>query len=112
MAKQVQTILVDDLDGGTAEETVAFALDGVAYEIDLSGKNASKLRDAFASYVGVARKAPKGGTRVAGVRPRGTAVADREQNQAIRDWAKKKGFNVSDRGRIPADIVEKYNASN
>ncbi len=64
MAQQVQVVLVDDLDGGKAAETVSFALDGVTYEIDLSAKNAAKLRDAFGSWVGHARRA--GGRRGAG----------------------------------------------
>ena len=111
MAQKVQVILVDDLDGGSADETVSFSLDGASYEIDLSAKNAEKLRDAFAAYVGAARKAG----RVSGRNTRGakshTASADREQNQAIRSWAKKKGLKVSERGRIPAEIVEKYHSS-
>ncbi|HEV2087854.1 MAG TPA: Lsr2 family protein [Cryptosporangiaceae bacterium] len=113
MAKRTQTFLVDDIDGGEADETVTFSFDGVAYEIDLSKKNAAALRDAVAPYVGAARKGGRGG----GARPAarrgggGTASADREQNQAIREWAKRKGFKVSDRGRIPAEIVEKYHAS-
>ncbi len=110
MAQKVQVILVDDLDGGTASETVSFALDGTAYEIDLSAKNAGKLRDVFATYVGVARKAGRASGR--NTRSgRGSAAADREQNQAIRAWAKKKGLKVSERGRIPAEIVEKYKSA-
>jgi len=111
VAQKVQVILVDDLDGGTASETVSFALDGTAYEIDLSAKNAEKLRDVFAAYVGVARKAGRASTRTARGPRGGTAAADREQNQAIRAWAKKKGLKVSERGRIPAEIVEKYHAA-
>lgn len=110
MAQKVQVILVDDLDGGSANETVSFSLDGTAYEIDLSTKNAQKLRDAFASYVGAARKAGRTSGRGRGARA-GSAAADREQNQAIRAWAKKKGLKVSERGRIPADIVEKYHSA-
>jgi hypothetical protein len=109
MAQKVQVTLIDDLDGGQAEETITFALDGAAYEIDLSSKNATKLRDGFAAYVGAARKVG----RASGKRGRtsgGAATADREQNQAIREWAKKKGLKVSERGRIPADIVEQYHA--
>ena len=108
MVQKVEVLLVDDLDGGRAEETVTFALDGSTYEIDLSVKNAGKLRDGFATYVNAARKVG----RVGGKRGRtgNTATADREQNQAIRDWAKKKGLKVSERGRIPADIVEQYHA--
>ena len=114
MAQKVQVLLVDDIDGSEAEETVSFSLDGVTYEIDLSSKNAATLRDAVAPYVGVARKAGRVAAKAAVVRthPVGsTATADREQNQAIREWAKKRGFKVSDRGRIPNDIVKKFHAS-
>lgn len=116
MAQKVQVLLVDDIDGGEAEETVSFSLDGVSYEIDLSAKNASTLRDAVAPYVGAARKAGRTAAMkaVAATRTRvsgSTATADREQNQAIREWAKKRGFKVSDRGRIPSDIVKQFHAS-
>jgi hypothetical protein len=115
VAQKVQVLLVDDIDGGEAEETVSFSLDGVSYEIDLSSKNAATLRDAVAPYVGVARKAGRvAAAKATAVRARtagSTATADREQNQAIREWAKKRGFKVSDRGRIPNDIVEKFHAS-
>jgi hypothetical protein len=110
MAQKVQVTLVDDLDGGQAEETVAFALDGSAYEIDLSSKNAAKLRDAVAAYVGAGRKLGRGAGKRSARGGGGTAAADREQNQAIREWAKKKGLKVSERGRIPAEIMERYHA--
>jgi uncharacterized membrane protein len=114
MAQKVQVLLVDDLDGGEASETVTFALDGSSYEIDLSGKNASELRDAFAKYVGAARKAGRTATSSArsGRRSGGGSTAmDRDQAAAIRSWAKGKGLKVSDRGRIPATIIEQYNQS-
>ncbi len=112
MAKQIIHRLVDDLDGGDAQETVKFALDGIQYEVDLSGKNAQKLRDAFAPYVGAGAKIARGGVVVGGraARGRGGATADREQNKAIRDWAKKAGKDISDRGRIPQEIVEEFHA--
>lgn len=112
MAKVEKVILVDDLDGGPADETVRFGVDGSAYEIDLSKKNAAKLRDLFTGYIDVARKATGRARSGRNSRSRASAPVDREQNQAIRAWAKKKGFQVSDRGRIPADVVEKYHASN
>jgi hypothetical protein len=111
VAQKVQVILVDDLDGGTANETVSFSLDGSSYEIDLSAKNAEKLRNVFATYVGAARKASRSSGRGTRGRGSGSAAADREQNQAIRAWAKKKGLKVSERGRIPAEIVEKYHSA-
>jgi hypothetical protein len=109
MASKTLVILEDDLDGGAADETVSFSLDGVAYEIDLSSKNAGKLRDALAAYVGSARRvggrAARG--RAAGKAARGGAVNTSE----IRDWARAKGLDVSERGRIPATIIEQYNAA-
>ena len=108
MAKRTQVILVDDLDGGTAEETVAFAVDGVSYEIDLSRKNASSMRDALATYVGSARRVG-GRTRT---RSAGGGSARRDDRSAqIREWARSEGHKVSDRGRIPADLATKYDAA-
>ena len=110
MAKQIIHKLVDDLDGGDAGETVKFALDGIQYEIDLSNKNAAKLRDVFAPYVASGFKVARGGVVVGGraARGRGGATADRAQHKAIRDWAKKNGKDISDRGRIPQEIVDEF----
>jgi hypothetical protein len=111
MAQKVTVTLVDDLDGGTAEETVEFGIDGVTYEIDLSNDNAVKLRDALAGYVAHARRAG-GRRRASAAAPKrsggGRASVDREQNAAMREWARKNGYKVSDRGRIPAEVVEAY----
>jgi hypothetical protein len=111
MARKVQVHLLDDIDGTQAEETLKFGLDGTLYEIDLNAKHADKLRASLAQYVANARRMGRGQV-VATSRGRGqTPVrSDREQNQAIRDWAKAKGLDVSDRGRIPANIVEQYQA--
>ena len=114
MAQKVQVLLVDDLDGGEATETVSFALDGSSYEIDLSKKNADVLRDAFAKYVGAARKAGRSGGssgRSSSRSRSGSTAMDRDQAAAIRSWAKKQGLKVSDRGRIPASIIAEYNQS-
>ena len=115
MARKVQVILSDDLDENLpADETVSFALDGVNYEIDLAEKNATELRDAFSRYVQSARKVGRG-TRAAsgGGRSRGSGGGrmDREQAGAIRDWARKNGHAVSDRGRIPSSVVEAYESA-
>lgn len=115
MAQKVFVSLVDDLDGTEAEETVQFGLDGVSYQIDLSTDNAEELRDALAQYVEHARRA--GGRKRAAVRPAvkvaaRPATVDREQNQAIRAWARKNGFQVSDRGRIPSEVVDAYHKKN
>lgn len=110
MAKKVQVTLVDDIDGSEAVETVAFALDGTSYEIDLSKANAKKLRDALSTYVASARRA--GRVRTSGGRSgRASARADREQIQAVREWARRNGHKVSDRGRVPASVLEAYNAA-
>jgi hypothetical protein len=115
MARKVQVILSDDLDENvSADETVSFALDGTTYEIDLSDKNAKELRDVFSRYVSAARKVGRGGGRASGAgrsRATGGGRMDREQAGAIRDWARKNGHAVSDRGRIPASVVDAYEAA-
>src|SRR3954451_15575781 len=114
MARKVQVILSDDLDENlSADETVSFSLDGTSYEIDLADKNAKEMRDALARYVSAGRKVGRGGTRASGGgRSRATGGRmDREQAGAIRDWARKNGHAVSDRGRIPASVVEAYEAA-
>jgi len=103
MAQHVQVVLVDDLDGGKAADTVSFALDGVSYEIDLSAKNAAKLRDAFGNWVGHARRA--GGRRSARTR---AARSNSNDLAAMREWGRKNGFTVSDRGRISAELQAAY----
>lgn len=111
MAQKIQVLLLDDLDGGDAEETVQFGLDGASYEIDLSAKNAGELRKVMSKFVDVARRGSSArrspGRPANGQTPR----VDREQNAAIRDWARKRGHSVSDRGRIPAEIIAAYHAS-
>jgi hypothetical protein len=109
MAQKVQVLLVDDLDGGEATETVAFSLDGTTYEIDLSSDNAGKLRKEFAPYVDHARKASGGAA--AGRRRRTRTGPGRERSSEIRAWAKQRGYKVSERGRIPAQIISEYDAA-
>ena len=116
MARKVQVILSDDLDDSiSADETVTFALDGTTYEIDLSEKNASEMRDVLGKYVSAARKVSGRGGRASGAgRSRATGGGgrmDREQAGAIREWARKNGHDVSDRGRIPASVVEAFEAA-
>jgi hypothetical protein len=108
MAQKVQVLLVDDLDGSEATETVTFGLDGVAYEIDLSSGNAGRLREELAHYVEHARKAA--GAAAQGRRRRPRSGAGREQSARIREWAKANGYKVNERGRIPANIVAEYEA--
>ncbi|MEU4545655.1 histone-like nucleoid-structuring protein Lsr2 [Nonomuraea dietziae] len=109
MAKQIQEILIDDLDGGEANETVSFAIDGASYEIDLSVDNAKKLRDALSPFQQAARKS---GAAAARRRVRGgTRSMSREKSSEIRQWAKAHGLPVSERGRIASTVVEKYEAA-
>ena len=105
MAQKVTVLLVDDIDGGPADETVSFSLDGVSYEIDLSSKNAASFRDSLAQYVGTARRAGgRGSGRTSGRR---RAAGDNRTAQ-IREWARTSGHKVNERGRIPATIIEAY----
>ena len=101
MAQRVQIILEDDYDGGSAEETVSFALDGAEYEIDLSSKNATGLREALAPWVSHARK-------IGGRRKRGTKAAGSASTSDIRAWALANGHDVSSRGRVSAEVREAY----
>ena len=109
MAQKVQVLLVDDLDGGTADETVTFGLDGVSYEIDLNAANADRLRDALAPWTGHARKVSGRGVPARSGAPRGRAA--RGDAQAIRDWAKANGHHVSERGRISAEVRAAFEAA-
>lgn len=108
MAQKVQVLLLDDLSGGEAEETVTFALDGKTYEIDLNIENADKLRTALEPFVKAGRRAAGG----RGARTRGRAVSGGGSSSAetakIRAWAKENGYQVNDRGRVPANIREAY----
>ena len=105
--------LIDDLDEGDADETVAFAVDGSTYEIDLSASNAAKLRDCLAPYVANARRAARSGVRaVSSSSPSPKrARGDREQTHAVREWARKNGHQIGDKGRIPARVLEAYNSA-
>ncbi len=108
MAQKTMVVLEDDIDGGGADETVRFSLDGVSYEIDLSDKNAAKLRDDFAKYTGQGRRL---GGRSARGRGAGNRGAGRNRSAQVREWARSQGLKVSDRGRIPADILNQYEAA-
>jgi hypothetical protein len=117
MARRIVHQLVDDLDGTVLEvgegETVLFSLDGTAYEIDLTDENAAALRDALAPYLGAARSISSSrsasGSGGGGGRPRRTGQQD---YSAIRAWAKSNGYQVSERGRVPASVLEAYEAAN
>jgi hypothetical protein len=120
VAQKTIVTLIDDLTGEEAEDitTVEFALEGVAYEIDLAEDNAARLRDNLARYVAAARKAStrrpgaRGNDRPAGRGSGNGSVAgsgyNRDTLRAIREWAKQNGHNVSDRGRLPLTVVQAW----
>src|SRR5262245_60403013 len=109
MAQKVQVILVDDLDGGEAEESVSFSLDGVTYEIDLSASNAEALREAIAPWVGHARRVSGRAARGRGP-ARGRAAAKADLGD-VRAWARENGYQVSDRGRVSAEVMSAYDGA-
>lgn len=105
MAQKVQVVLIDDINGGHADETVHFAVDGTSYEIDLSAANAARLRNGFSEFVGHARKVSgRAGAR----RPRRSTGG---KSAEIRAWARERGLPVNERGRIPADLAAKFEAA-
>ncbi|WP_110241026.1 histone-like nucleoid-structuring protein Lsr2 [Nocardioides gilvus] len=110
MAQKVSIILIDDLDGSDATETVTFGLDGSTYEIDLNDSNAAALREALAGYVGHARKVT-GGKRTGGARKTSSGGSGVD-TKAVREWARDNGHQVSERGRVPASVIEAYQAAN
>ncbi|MCY0955819.1 histone-like nucleoid-structuring protein Lsr2 [Streptomyces sp. H27-H5] len=110
MAQQIVTLLTDDIDGGEADETVVFGLDGKTFEIDLTDKNAAKLRKALAPYVAGGRKQPKTGGAPS-ARKRSASPAGAGDTAEIRAWAKANGYSVNDRGRVPAEIREAFEKS-
>jgi hypothetical protein len=105
VAQKVTVALEDDLTGGPAQETVRFAVDGVAYEIDLNAKNAAAFGKLLAPYIGHARRAGRAPGRA------GRSVVSRQRPGDVRAWAKEHGLAVSERGRIPASVVEQYHAA-
>ncbi|MEU1623796.1 Lsr2 family protein [Streptomyces sp. NPDC020096] len=104
MAQRVVVTLSDDIDGGEAEETVAFGLDGKTYEIDLSSANADKLRDALTPYLKAGRRRSRSGKAY-----KRTSVAP--DPAAVRAWARSHGFDVPPRGRIPKKVYEAFDAA-
>ena len=106
MAQKITVALEDDLDGGPADETVRFGIGGADYVIDLSTRNAKAFRKQLAPFIEHARKAGRGQRR----RSSRTA-ASRSRSGGVRAWAKAQGIAVSDRGRIPASVVEQYEAA-
>lgn len=106
MAQKIQTLFIDDIDGGVAEGTIRFGLDGADYEIDLSTRHGDELRAALQAYIAHARKLTGGARRGAAVRTgRRTGAMD---TGAVRAWARENGIDIKERGRVPADVLAKY----
>ncbi len=108
MARKIQILLTDDLDGSAADDTVRFGLDGTEYEIDLNAAHARALRDALARYVAAARRAGGGARRSARSRRRAGTGPDPAE---VREWAKAQGIEVKDRRRVPAELVARFKAA-
>lgn len=106
MAQKIRRLFIDDIDGGEADGTIRFGLDGSEYEIDLSTKHGGELRSALDKYVSHARKL--GGTPRRSTTTRGGRKSSSVDTVAVRAWARKSGFDIKDRGRVPADILIKY----
>jgi hypothetical protein len=109
MAQKVQTLFIDDLDGSAAEGTVRFALDGTEYELDLNAEHAQQLRGALAAYMRAARRAAAGSRRPARGGRRGPV--GEVNTTEVREWARTRGIEVKERGRIPAELVVKFKAA-
>jgi hypothetical protein len=104
MATKVLTTLQDDIDGSDATQTIRFALDGIEYEIDVSDRNANRLRNSLSDFIAHGRK-------VGGRRGGKSASSGQVDTKAVRKWAEANGIEVSSRGRIPTDVVERYRAA-
>jgi hypothetical protein len=103
VATKVLTTLQDDIDGSTATETVHFALDGVEWEIDLSERNANRLRNSLSDFIQHGRKV--------GGKKRKPASTNHVDTKAVRKWAEANGIQVNTRGRVPTEVVERYKAA-
>lgn len=110
MATQTKVELIDDIDESPAERTFTFAVDGTAYEIDLSSEKIKEFTSAIGGFVESARKLGKVPVSRARATSNDTpaARADREQSQAVREWARRNGHPVSDRGRISATVQQAF----
>ncbi len=108
VAQKVQVLLVDDITGGEADETVTFALDGATYEIDLTTENADKLRTLLAEYVDAGRKTGGRASRGRARAARSSGGSSSQDTAKIRAWAKDNGYDVNDRGRVPGTVREAY----
>ena len=108
MAQKVEVKLIDDLDGGQADETVSFSLEGTQYVIDLSGKNAKQLRSSLAKYIAAARKEKGARQPGRGGGRRASATSAGPDSSQVRTWAREQGFDVSERGRVSKDLIARF----
>jgi hypothetical protein len=111
MAQKVQVILVDDVDGGEADETVSFALDGISYEIDVSAANAEAIREALSPWVEHARRVGGRATGRGRSAAKSRPAAERVDMSDVRAWARDHGYQVSDRGRVSSEVRAAYEAA-
>jgi hypothetical protein len=109
VAQKIQTLLIDDLDGSAAEDTVRFGLDGTEYETDLNAGHATELRNALARYAEAGRRVSASSRRPA--RSGRKAQPHALNTTEVREWAKAQGIDVKDRGRVPAELVVKFKAA-
>jgi hypothetical protein len=108
VAQKVQTVYIDDIDGGEASGTVRFGLDGTDYEIDLSTRHSEALHKSLLTYIEHARKVGGASRRASRGRRNSASGID---TTAVRSWAREQGIDIKERGRVPANIVEQYRAA-
>jgi Lsr2 len=106
MAQRTQVVFTDDIDGSEATGTVRFGLAGTSYEVDLSQKNADKLAQILEPYIAAARKGARS-TRRTARNPRPTGPSPQE----VRSWARAEGIDVKDKGRVPAELIVRFQAA-
>jgi hypothetical protein len=115
MAKATVDVLLDDLDGSDAVETVRIGWNGDWRELDLSKKNLASLSKSLDKYWNVSRPVSPNG-RSSRRRPGRTSTSRsakaRRNPKLIRAWARDNGISVPARGRIPGDIERRYNEAN
>jgi hypothetical protein len=110
MARKIETVLIDDIDGSQADTTIRFGLNGAEFEIDLNAAHAAELRKTVGHYVEVGRRA-SGSARQASQGTRRRSSASGLNSSEIRDWAKRQGMDVKDRGRMPSELIVKFRAA-
>ena len=110
MAQRVEVSIIDDIDGGKADETITFSLDGAQYVIDLSRENAEQFRESLSRYVDAARKEKSIRATSRGAGPKESSSGPNVSD--VREWAKAQGFEVSERGRVAKDLIVRFQEAN